>query len=561
MQNALSPAPDARHFNKANPDDVHAKLSQLAKTKSAFDVEVGEWLLAAQEHELHEVWGFTDFESYVHKLFGWDHRAVRERLRVAAKLETLPLVRDRLLDGKMSWSVAREITRIPESPEIEREWVEKTEGKTARQVARMVLGLGRNARPGSKKDPGKITHRRTVELTSEELAIFEDFLRDARAHADEKMTDGKALIHGITNLPRGRASDTGVSRHQIAFVKKIGDETLYVSTSEGPMPLPPLVAERIECDATTLPPTVDGKIAGKAAQSIPPSHHRQVVAEAGGLCEVQCGRCLHDVHHTKFRKDGGTHEVKFLIGLCWGCHARVHEGFLRIEGDRESGYRFFQANGEPYASLRGRPTVLAAIGDAVQGFNRLGCKDPESRRLAEDAAKGLLAEGKGVTGEAVFERGLRARGRVYKMTAPPASAHVCQAEEKLPGATTVAAAPNTVSALVGDAISGLRNMGLREGDARTYVERAAQSVGEAPTIEALLSEALRMRGQSLLAREGRGGGESVTGGSEPVTGADPVEGRIAAMFRAAFEAARGSGTRVPRCGPCAKRKAALSPAR
>ena len=174
----------------------------------------------------------------------------------------------------------------------------------------------------------------------------------------------------------------------------------------------------------------------------------------------------------------------------------------------------------------GRPSVMTAIADAVQGFNRLGCKDPEARRLAEDAAKELYAEGKSITGEAVFELGLRARGRAYKMkplaaahSAPNANgaaanaevAHVCQSAVRPQRATNV-------RDLIDDAISGLRNLGYRESDARAYVELALSSVAGMSSVEELVVAALRMRGQALLAREGTGGGESTTV-------ADPVEYR------------------------------------
>lgn len=527
MQNSVSFALKARSFDKANPNDVHAKLLLLSATRSALDVEIGEWLLAAKALDLHEAWGNASFEEYALRMFGWDGRSVRERIRVATKLETLPLLRDELLEGRMVWSVAREISRIAESREIEREWIEKTKAKTAKEVAEMVRGLPPDSRPGAKKDPALLTHRRVFELTSEELAILDGFLEAQRKSIGESLDDSKALISGILAGGRGPGK-AGRSPHQIAFVKRVGSEETYVSTSEGPMLIPPEDAERIECDALTVPPTVDGKIAKKASQSIPPSHRRQLMAECGGLCEAPgCRHPMHDLHHSRFRKDGGTHEMKLLLALCWYHHQRVHKGFLRIEGDREAGFRFFQANGRRYGSMSGSPTTLAAIADAVEGLNRLGSKDTDARRMAEDAAAELAAEGARISAEAVLERSLRIRGRVYKMKPV---AHVSHTNETNPPAATAAPATDGargleypavahvshVEALERDAISGLRNLFVPETEARASVTAALallRASGVEPTVERLVTEALRSRGQSFLAREAAGG-ESFTGGGD-----------------------------------------------
>ena len=40
-----------------------------------------------------------------------------------------------------------------------------------------------------------------------------------------------------------------------------------------------------------------------------------------------------DVHHLKFRSQGGGHTLANLLCLCRVCHAEIHAYRLRIEGD------------------------------------------------------------------------------------------------------------------------------------------------------------------------------------------------------------------------------------
>lgn len=55
-----------------------------------------------------------------------------------------------------------------------------------------------------------------------------------------------------------------------------------------------------------------------------------------GLCRV-CGRAIGvQVHHIRYRSQGGGHETSNLVCLCLLCHHGVHAGHLRLDGDPDT---------------------------------------------------------------------------------------------------------------------------------------------------------------------------------------------------------------------------------
>src|SRR5690242_7989641 len=100
---------------------AHEALSRLARQRSAADAEEGRWLLRAYRAAAHLHLGFSSFFEYVERLFGYRPRSTQEKLRVAQALQGLPEIERALEQGELSWSGARELTRVAVSS-TEREW-------------------------------------------------------------------------------------------------------------------------------------------------------------------------------------------------------------------------------------------------------------------------------------------------------------------------------------------------------------------------------------------------------------------------------------------------------
>src|SRR5215510_9050920 len=133
-------------------DDVswrraHEELVRLAKKRSGLDFEEGRWLLRAFRAGTHVEMGLGSFNEYVERLFGYGPRLTQEKVRVAEALEGLPETARELEEGSISFSAARELTRVA-IPSTEREWLDATQNRTVREVEQLVSGHRPGSRPG-----------------------------------------------------------------------------------------------------------------------------------------------------------------------------------------------------------------------------------------------------------------------------------------------------------------------------------------------------------------------------------------------------------------------------
>jgi hypothetical protein len=127
---------------------AHQALSRLARERAAADAEEGRWLLAALRSATHAHLGFGSFSEYIERSFGYKPRSTQEKLRVAEALEEPPLLTRALEQGTVRWSAVRELTRAA-VPENEREWLAMAEGKSVRQLEKLVAGKSPGDDPSS----------------------------------------------------------------------------------------------------------------------------------------------------------------------------------------------------------------------------------------------------------------------------------------------------------------------------------------------------------------------------------------------------------------------------
>src|SRR5689334_11467046 len=136
---------------------AHEELIRLAATRAGLDFEEGRWLLRAERAGAHLRLGYGSFREYAERLFGYSARLVQEKLRVAEALEGLPMLARELEQGKVSFSVVRELSRVATAA-TERAWLEAARGKTAREVEDLVSGHLRGSLPSDVPEPGAKRH-------------------------------------------------------------------------------------------------------------------------------------------------------------------------------------------------------------------------------------------------------------------------------------------------------------------------------------------------------------------------------------------------------------------
>ncbi|WP_182358881.1 HNH endonuclease signature motif containing protein [Tomitella gaofuii] len=317
---------------------------------------------------------------------GINLRTARDQVRVARRLEALPLTRAACTAGTLSYSKVRAITRVA-TPETESDLVESARGATASQLERLVRGLRSVPVPEPDKDarpPAAPEHRLSHRWDSE----TGDLVVSGRLSA----ADGKVLLAALTRAEferRRTAGDepdlTGPPPADAAPAAVAMAETM-LAVADAPADAP--AAEVSFVVDHTGAHVEDGPALGDAAASaaicsgsgrridtaggrvlrfgrrrrLPSSAQlRALHLRDGGCRHPACGctRFLH-AHHVRPWSHGGTTDLDNLILLCGTCHRGLHEGAFGI--DALGGQRFvFRAGGVVEAA-----PAMAGDADAIR---------------------------------------------------------------------------------------------------------------------------------------------------------------------------------------------------
>jgi hypothetical protein len=418
---------------------AHEALSRLARRRAAADAEEGRWLLAAQRAATHVHFGFGSFVEYVERLFGYKPRTTHEKLRVAEALESLPALASALEDGRLSWSAARELTRVAVAG-TENEWLGLAAGKSLRQLEELVAGRRPGDSPSAAPDPAALRHELRFEVTAETFALVREALAELRHRSDAALDDDAALLEMARHVLVG-PRDEGRSSYQIALslcpecssarqaangkLVRVGSEIVEMAQCDGqhlpsvesmsmptmnresnraktrcgaqhPPPIPSVTtnppAAQVGARATTryddqeltplassptIPPTAH--VGMRAKQSIPPALRRAVLQRDQHCCRVPGCRnaTFLDLHHVQLRSEGGEHAAANLITVCSAHHRALHRGRLRIEGTSES-LRVSHADGQAYGQPAA-PQRVDVQAKVFSGLRGLGFREREVR--------------------------------------------------------------------------------------------------------------------------------------------------------------------------------------
>jgi hypothetical protein len=359
------------------------QLRRLAARRAALDAEEARWLVVAQREKVHEAYGFASFAEYCERVLGYRPRTARERLRVAAALETLPRTRAALATGVLSYSAVREITRRVDA-RTEAAWLEALAGKTVREIEELLAGHAPGDLPGDPPDPVLEPRVLRLEVDPEMYALFLETRRVLERDAGEALDDSAIVAALCERVLRGGAAE-GASRvgdtwpaadrdpgasagrdpgEPVEPDPVVGRAPYQIALSVCPrcdratqdgggrvIDVPAEVVERARCDADHLG-VVDGDPPARLTADIPPAVRRLVHRRDHGRCTVP--GCRHsaflEIHHLVPRAQGGDHAPGRLTILCSGHHRAVHAGRLRITGEAPDRLVFRHADGTPYGA-------------------------------------------------------------------------------------------------------------------------------------------------------------------------------------------------------------------
>ena len=310
--------------------NLHWRLRSLAQQRVALEAQEASLLLEAEESLLHKRLGYASLLEYMeHELHYGPHTA-NERLRVARELLSLPLIADQFRAGELSFSAVRELTRVA-TPDNEHLFLSKAQGRTARDVERMVSGLKRGDDPEAEPDPRLIKKRIFLEVSATTFARYR-MMRTAIDKSREERISDDELFAMLLDAPTGTQESPPRVHVAMNTCKTCRKSAIAVGGEQ--LPIDATTAETLACDAVFIG-DLDSDELTRPKPHIPDAMRRKVLQRDGHACVVPGCRSKRNlsVHHLRHRQHGGQHTLGNLCTLCDGHHLQHHDGRLVITGE------------------------------------------------------------------------------------------------------------------------------------------------------------------------------------------------------------------------------------
>ena len=449
--------------------EIDRQLRSIAKRRAGLDVEEARWLREAEKQRIWRKLGFSTVLEYLEDVFGYAPRTAMERLRVAKELGELRGLEEELRHGRMSWSAAKELSRVM-TPATEAAWLARARGKNLRDIEELVAGRKKGDDPNAPQDPELMTRRFVVELPPHVDAL----VHQCRAAAADELghhIDDVAFIEMLCRnfLQPNVASDRPPSPAHRVVIHRCDDCSRAWQDSRGRrVPIEADATRLAECDADLVEED------GKTTKSIPQRVRKHVWARDRGRCRVPGCRATRnlDIHHIIHRAHGGDHEPSNLLVMCSGHHQLLHDGRLSISGRAPDELRF-ERDGKPLSPAHTAHPPHAASKSKPTRFDEVVTFERAKRALADLGYNARAAH------EALLE--VRAHASAASDVASLVKAVLAR------GATEPRDADDNIKL----ATKALTQLGYSPKLAKAAVETACAHVGADADLAILLREALR----------------------------------------------------------------------
>jgi Domain of unknown function (DUF222)/HNH endonuclease len=379
----VSTDPDfiARGIKRQEVERMGRDLTELAGHLNAANYRFLEMLAEFDTREGWSGWGVRDCAHWLNFKLGINLGAAREKVRVAHALEQLPLIREAMSQGKLSYCKVRAITRLADSA-TEAYFLNIALHGTGHHVEKLVRvyrrakeseALSKEAQQQASRsltwyqdqDGSPVMKVRlpaetgAVMLKALEAALPAPELKDVSAETSERLpkpsvrrADALGII-AESFLAHGQEALSGGDRQQI--VVHVDAETLCHKSAgrceheRGPA-LAAETARRLACDASLVRIIENAQgeplDVGRKTRTIPSGIRRALQSRDQGCRFPGC--TLHryvDGHHVKHWAEGGETKLSNLLLLCRFHHRLVHEGGYTVQILDDGAFRFLRPDG------------------------------------------------------------------------------------------------------------------------------------------------------------------------------------------------------------------------
>lgn len=352
--------------------EVDVAVRQFAKDCARTDYDLGILLLKVRETQTWARAGFASMNEYVDRVLGMKGRELAERLRAADALCNLPATSEALREGRICWSAAREITRAADAT-TEAGYLKRADGKRMREIEKFCAGK----KPGmTAEEEGKeelMRHcLRMDDLSGDELVFARTALdKEKEMRGEPGMSDTRAFL-GL--LQRAAGVNDKLPAFQIALSVCSGCATGTGSVKGEPLQVSMNMLYAALYNGEVVGDLDTGTIPARRVRTISITTDRFVRSRAGHCCEAPgCRNSVNPlIHHVDPWAEGGDHDPKLLVLLCWRHHQLHHRGEIHILGNQIEGLRWEHADGRPYGS-RERDAVASSVqAQAFRALRNLG---------------------------------------------------------------------------------------------------------------------------------------------------------------------------------------------
>lgn len=460
---------------------LHQRLCGISKRRAALDAEEARCLREAVAVRLWRRLGYVHLNEYLERELGYAPQAGTERIRVALALAQLPRIEASLGEGALSFSAVRELTRVA-TVDTEQAWLDAAHGKNLRQIEAMVSGKKPGDRPEDPARPELVTRILRLELSPSAFAAFRQ-IQAVMADEHGGRLDDSALIEALCRRVLEGGADSGRPAYQIAFTVCETCRRGWQNGAGREIEVSAEVLDRARCDAELIG-SLEASEPARVTSTITPRLRRQVLARDHHGCTVPGCRAARnlDVHHIRFRSDGGGNTLSNLLTLCSGHHALLHAGQLIIRGEAPHALEFSwrEVSEHPTAEAHGekapgmsRSSNSAAYRSEAPGPTPRPTPARDTGSPINQASADPLAEDTTCDDNAPTP---------VQRLAPPRPAF---------GGSDIFHDETEISTVDSDACIALTTAGFKLREARAAVAKARPHVGAEATLEQLLREALR----------------------------------------------------------------------
>ena len=382
-------------------ETLEADICELAARQAAEEYQL---LMKLAEFDRREGWVGWGIQSCAH-WFAWKCGlgigAAREKVRVARRLEEMPLVAGAFAKGELSYSKVRALARAVE-PGTEETLLQLARDATTAQLESIVRAYRRQSGPKELGEDRQRYDRRSANwywdedgslvinarlspddgtalvaaLEAQRTALIEATRDAAETSSEPQMTNADALAAvaraALTTTGEGHGNLPAVVLHvDAAALPEDGPGRCHLQDGPG---IPPATARRLGCDAVLLQllAHLDGAPSEPSArtQAIAPAQRRALWSRDGGCRFPGCrNRRFVHAHHVIHWSKGGPTILENLVLLCSRHHRAVHEGGYHVTSAGPQQFRFFRPDRTPIpdAPTPPPPTKPSTATPAIAG--------------------------------------------------------------------------------------------------------------------------------------------------------------------------------------------------